>query len=59
MGPLSDQSVIGVCGAGAMGAITQVAAQAGHSVIVYDSFPKSLIKSRRGRVNNQHKMLDT
>lgn len=40
---LSSESIIGVCGAGAMGAgIAQVAAQAGHGVIVYDSFPASL-----------------
>ena len=36
-------SVIGICGAGAMGAgIAQVAAQAGHNVIVYDSFDEAL-----------------
>jgi 3-hydroxybutyryl-CoA dehydrogenase len=37
---------IGIAGAGAMGSgIAQVAAMAGHSVIVYDSFPASLQKS--------------
>lgn len=43
MNTLFLNSIIGVCGAGAMGAgIAQVAAQAGHSVIVYDSFPGAL-----------------
>ena len=37
---LSPSAVIGIVGAGTMGAgITQVAAQAGHSVLLYDSAP--------------------
>lgn len=44
---LSNESVIGVCGAGAMGAgIAQVAASGGHQVIVYDSFPDTLLKGQ-------------
>lgn len=44
---LTNDSVIGICGAGAMGAgIAQVAAQAGHEIIVYDSFPDSLLKGK-------------
>jgi len=40
-------SIIGICGAGAMGAgIAQVAAKAGHHVIVYDSFSDSLSKGK-------------
>lgn len=47
MSLLSNESVIGVCGAGAMGAgIAQVAAQAGHDVVVYDSFRDSLVKGK-------------
>lgn len=38
---------VGVAGAGAMGTgIAQVAAQAGHQVVIYDSFPGSLEKSK-------------
>jgi len=44
----SKGSIIGVCGAGAMGAgIAQVASQAGHQVIVYDNFEGSL---ERGKI---------
>jgi len=49
MTPLSQSTVIGICGAGAMGAgIAQVAATAGHKVIVFDSFDGAL---KRGREN--------
>jgi 3-hydroxybutyryl-CoA dehydrogenase len=37
--------VIGVCGAGAMGAgIAEVAARAGHKVVVFDAYPASLAR---------------
>jgi len=40
---LTKKNIIGICGAGAMGAgIAQVASHAGHQVIVYDSFDSSL-----------------
>ena len=47
MSELADVETIGVCGAGAMGAgIAQVAAQAGHNVIVYDLADDALEKGR-------------
>lgn len=43
------ESVIGVVGAGAMGAgIAQVAAAAGHHVVLADAFPASLARARAG-----------
>ena len=43
MSMFSQSSIIGICGAGAMGAgIAQVAASAGHKVIVFDSFEGAL-----------------
>ena len=45
----ADKAVIGVLGAGAMGSgIAQVAATAGHRVIVMDSYAPSLEKARSG-----------
>ncbi|HYG52648.1 MAG TPA: 3-hydroxyacyl-CoA dehydrogenase NAD-binding domain-containing protein [Flavobacteriales bacterium] len=50
-----NKSVIGVCGAGAMGSgIAQVAATAGHKVIVYDSFEGTIERSQK----NIHAGLD-
>jgi len=50
MAALNQDTIIGVCGAGSMGAgIAQVAAQAGHDVIVYDSFDGAL-EAGRSRV---------
>ncbi len=44
-----SDSVIGVVGAGAMGAgIAQVAAAAGHRVVLADAFPASLARARAG-----------
>ncbi len=41
--------MIGVCGAGAMGAgIAEVAARAGHRVVVFDAFPASLARGAEG-----------
>lgn len=43
---MTPDALIGVCGAGAMGAgIAEVAARAGHPVVVFDSFPASLERS--------------
>lgn len=44
---MSDIKLVGICGAGAMGSgIAQVAAQAGHRVIIYDVFAPSRERSR-------------
>ena len=44
---LNKDLIVGVCGAGAMGAgIAQVAAQAGHRVIVLDQFDDALGRGR-------------
>jgi 3-hydroxybutyryl-CoA dehydrogenase len=46
---LSEQTTVGVLGAGAMGTgIAQVAATAGHRVILVDSYAPSLAKARLG-----------
>ncbi len=45
----STESVIGVVGAGAMGAgIAQVAAAAGHRVVIADAFAASVDRARAG-----------
>ena len=47
--PLRDTTQVGVLGAGAMGSgIAQVAASAGHRVVVVDSYAPSLDKARAG-----------
>lgn len=50
--PVFDvNSVIGVVGAGAMGAgIAQVAAQAGHKVVLADALPASIARARAGHI---------
>jgi len=49
MTPLNEMTVIGVAGAGAMGAgIAQVAAARGHSVILGDALPASVARAREG-----------
>jgi len=46
---LGSQTVVGVCGAGAMGAgIAQVAAQAGHRTLVFDLDETALGRGRKG-----------
>jgi 3-hydroxybutyryl-CoA dehydrogenase len=43
----TQNSIIGICGGGAMGAgIAQVASQAGHQVVVYDNFEGSLERGK-------------
>lgn len=44
-----SKEIIGICGAGAMGSgIAQVAATAGHQVIVYDSYPNATENCKKG-----------
>ena len=51
MAALPPDAVIGIVGAGAMGSgIAQVAAQAGHPVLLYDSFAGSAAKGKAGIV---------
>lgn len=41
-------NTVGIVGAGAMGSgIAQIAAEAGHKVVIYDAFPKALVKSKQ------------
>ena len=49
MSKFSKDSIIGVIGAGAMGSgIAQVAAMAGHNVVLFDTNEAALDKSRVG-----------
>lgn len=51
------KEIIGVLGAGAMGSgIAQVAAQAGHKVIIFDSYSGSVEKSKKLLDNNLSKL---
>ncbi len=55
----SKSSVIGVIGSGAMGAgIAQVAATAGHSVLVYDNNSKSLEKAQANLKSSLAKLVE-
>ena len=58
MPKLAKDTIIGVCGAGAMGAgIAQVAACAGHKVIVFDSFEGALNRGRQSVENGAKALL--
>ena len=49
MTAITERTVVGVVGAGAMGAgIAQVAAQRGHAVVLADAFPAALARAREG-----------
>ena len=49
MTALARESVIGVIGAGVMGAgIAQVAAAAGHTVLLLDAQPEAIARARAG-----------
>lgn len=54
-----SKKVIGVCGAGAMGSgIAQVAATAGHKVIVYDSFDGAVERSQSNIFSSLDKLVE-
>jgi len=54
---MTQNTTIGIIGSGAMGAgIAQVAAQAGHSVVVYDNNATVLEKARRGLATTFQKL---
>jgi 3-hydroxybutyryl-CoA dehydrogenase len=54
-----NKSVIGICGAGAMGSgIAQVAATAGHKVIVYDSFDGAVERAHTNIFNGLNKLVE-
>lgn len=56
---MAETLTVGVCGAGAMGSgIAQVAAQAGCTVVVYDTFDPSREKSRAGIVKDLAKSVE-
>lgn len=56
---LSDKSVIGVIGSGAMGSgIAQVAATASHKVWIYDNNPASLSKAEVGLKSSLQKLVE-
>lgn len=51
-------NIIGIVGAGAMGSgIAQIAAEAGHKVVIYDAFPKALEKSRQSFEDLMNKLV--
>lgn len=55
----SQKSKIGVVGSGAMGAgIAQVAASAGHIVMVYDNYPASIEKAKNNLVHTYYKLVE-
>ncbi|HLP10361.1 MAG TPA: 3-hydroxyacyl-CoA dehydrogenase NAD-binding domain-containing protein [Flavobacteriales bacterium] len=54
-----SKSVIGVCGAGAMGSgIAQVAATAGHKVVVYDSFEGAVERAQKNIFSSLDKLVE-
>jgi 3-hydroxybutyryl-CoA dehydrogenase len=54
-----SKKIIGVCGAGAMGSgIAQVAATAGHKVIVYDNFDGAIEKSKASIYSSLDKLVE-
>lgn len=54
-----SKSVIGVCGAGAMGSgIAQVAATAGHKVVVYDSFEGAVERAQKNIFSGLDKLVE-
>jgi 3-hydroxybutyryl-CoA dehydrogenase len=56
---LSQNSIIGIIGSGAMGSgIAQVAATAGHKVILYDSNPSALSKANNGLRSALQKLVE-
>jgi 3-hydroxybutyryl-CoA dehydrogenase len=56
---IHSSSTVGVIGAGAMGAgIAQVAALAGHTVLLYDLDPNALEKARAGIAANIKRLID-
>jgi len=58
MGVLATTAVIGVIGAGAMGSgIAQVAAQAGHAVLLYDAMEGAAEKGRAGILGGLDKLV--
>ncbi|MEP9377352.1 3-hydroxyacyl-CoA dehydrogenase PaaH [Aquabacter sp. CN5-332] len=58
MSALPSSSIIGVVGAGAMGAgIAQVAARAGHTVLLYDTRPDAAEKGRAGILSDFAKLV--
>ncbi|WP_050454177.1 3-hydroxyacyl-CoA dehydrogenase NAD-binding domain-containing protein [Candidatus Burkholderia verschuerenii] len=58
-GAIGTTSHVGVIGAGAMGAgIAQVAALAGHTVLLYDLDAKALDKAQAGIASNVQRLID-
>lgn len=56
---MNNTSCIGIVGAGTMGAgIAQVAAAAGHQVLVYDAFPAQLEKAASGLQNTFARLVE-
>lgn len=56
---MSNNSYIGIVGAGTMGAgIAQVAAAAGHQVLLYDAFPAQLEKAASGLQNTFARLVE-
>lgn len=54
-----SKEIIGICGAGAMGSgIAQVAATAGHQVIVYDSYPNATDRCKKGLEATMNKLVE-
>ncbi|SAK54585.1 3-hydroxyacyl-CoA dehydrogenase PaaH [Caballeronia ptereochthonis] len=57
--PIQTSALVGVIGAGAMGAgIAQVAALAGHTVLLHDLDAKALDKARTGIAANVQRLID-